>query len=234
MLNQKFPSKILSCLESELHSLLYCWPFVSSIYVKVILSSFCVVMFEHMWALVSTWKDIPMHGITHQWVNHSVINKRKAHPGVVASKWMMQDMRNWGKWCPNYRVPKWWRHGLLLQHSEVEAVGWSQALVSNRCDHRSPDCLKLFRTSFHVDEKLWLSVISPFGGRLPYVPPTKTRFKFIQIRNNEYQTHTLLYFVDPIQMRTATKNHHLTPKSRNIFQKARVHSYNTVSALFRQ
>ena len=28
-------------------------------------------------------------------------------------------------------------------------------IVSNRCDHRSTDCLKLFRTSFHVDEKLW-------------------------------------------------------------------------------
>ena len=61
-------------------------------------------------------------------------------------------------------------------------------------------------------------------------PPTKTRFKFIQIRNNEYQT----YLIDPIQMRTATRNHHLTPKSRNIFQKARVHSYITVSTLFRQ
>ena len=29
-------------------------------------------------------------------------------------------------------------------------------------------------------------------GRLPYVPPTKTRFKFIQIRNNEYQTVYLI------------------------------------------
>ena len=25
----------------------------------------------------------------------------------------------------------------------------------NRCDHWSSDCLKLFRSSFHVDENLW-------------------------------------------------------------------------------
>ena len=29
---------------------------------------------------------------------------------------------------------------------------------------------------------------------IPYVPPTKTRFKFIQIRNNEYQTYLMVMF----------------------------------------
>ena len=44
--------------------------------------------------------------------------------------------------------------------------------------------------------------------------------------------HTL-YCVDPIQMRTVPRNHHLTPKSWNNFQKARVHSYFlTLSALY--
>ena len=28
-------------------------------------------------------------------------------------------------------------------------------IVSNHCNHWSSDCLNLFRTSFHVDEKLW-------------------------------------------------------------------------------
>ena len=36
--------------------------------------------------------------------------------------------------------------------SELEP---GSCIVSNCCDHWSSDCLKLFRTSFHVDEKLW-------------------------------------------------------------------------------
>ena len=42
-----------------------------------------------------------------------------------------------------------------LQQALDSGLEPGTCIVSNRCDHRSSGCQKLFRTSFHVDELLW-------------------------------------------------------------------------------
>ena len=42
-----------------------------------------------------------------------------------------------------------------LHQASCSGLKPGTCIVSNRCDHWSSDCLKLFRTSFHVDEKRW-------------------------------------------------------------------------------
>ena len=64
-----------------------------------------------------------------------------------------------------------------LHQASVSGLEPGTCIVSNRCDHWSSDCLKLFRTSFHVDEKLWCHTLVLYGqantawGPSPPSPP---------------------------------------------------------------
>ena len=42
-----------------------------------------------------------------------------------------------------------------LHQALVSGLEQGTCIVSNRCDHRSSGCQKMFRISFHVDEWLW-------------------------------------------------------------------------------
>ena len=86
-------------------------------------------------------------------------------------------------------------------------------IVSNHCDHWSSDCLKLFRTSFHVDEKLCHTSVLYCAGQCLNMEILMNMYNTLSPYNRLHGTSKLQWKTEHWQNKTFLNSFLLVPSS---------------------